>query len=72
MNKNIQRGLALVGAFVVSGAAMAADGPDLSPLTSSVNFSSVITAVLAISASLMTLYLAIKGARTVISMVRGK
>ena len=73
MNKNIQRGLALIGAIVVSGSSFAAGaGPDLTSLTSSVDFTTVITAVLAISATLMGVYVAIKGAKTVISMVKGK
>lgn len=33
MNKNIQRGLAAVGALVVSGAAMAADDPGVAAVT---------------------------------------
>ncbi|MFZ6864692.1 hypothetical protein ACO0K7_18875 [Undibacterium sp. Ji67W] len=76
MNKNIQRRVALVvtvaSSAVFAGAAHAAGGPDLTSLTSSVDFSTVVTAVLAISATLMGVYVAIKGAKTVISMVKGK
>ncbi|MBK1889965.1 hypothetical protein Undi14_07935 [Undibacterium sp. 14-3-2] len=73
MNKNIQRGLALVGAIAVSGSAMAAGtGPDFSTLTSAVDFSTVITAIMAISATLMGVYIAIKGAKTVVGMIKGK
>jgi hypothetical protein len=70
MNKNIQRGLVLVGAIVVSGSALAA-GPDLTPLTSAIDFSTVITAVLAISGLLASVYVAIKGAKTVLGMIKG-
>lgn len=71
MNKHIQRGLALVGAIVVSGSALADGGPDLTPLTSAVNFGTTITAVLAIAGLLATVYIAIKGARTVLRMIKG-
>lgn len=73
MNKNVQRGLALVGAIAMSGSALAAGtGPDFSSLTSSVDFGTVITAILAISATLMGVYIAIKGAKTVVGMIKGK
>lgn len=71
MNKHIQRGLALIGAIVVSGSALAQNGPDLTPLTSAVSFGTVVTAVLAIAVSLAGVYVAIKGAKTVISMIKG-
>lgn len=71
MNKHIQRGLALVGAIAVSGSAFADGGPDLTPLTSAVSFGTVITAVLAIAVSLAGVYVAIKGAKTVIHMIKG-
>ena len=44
---------------------------DLTPLTAAVDFSSVTTAVLAIAALLMAVYVAIKGVKIVINMVRG-
>ncbi len=44
---------------------------DLSPLTAAVDFSSVTTAVLAIAALLMAVYVAIKGTKIVLHMVRG-
>lgn len=65
--------------FSVAGfAAQAADtgaggnsAPDLSSLTNMVDFSTVITAVLAIAALLAGVYVSIKGAKTVLSMIRG-
>lgn len=69
MNKNIQRGLALVGALS-TGAAMAA-GPDLTPLTSQVDFGTVTVAVLSIAGLLAVVYVAIKGAKIGLSMLRG-
>ncbi len=71
MNKNVQRGLALVGAIAVSGSALAA-GPDLTPLTGAVDFGTTITAVLAIAGLLAGVYIAIKGARTVLGMIKGR
>ena len=70
MNKNIQRGLILVGA-IASGSAFADGGPDLTPLTSAVNFGTTIAAVLAIAGLLAGVYIAIKGAKTVLRMIKG-
>ncbi|GAC1569023.1 MAG: hypothetical protein NVS3B3_22980 [Aquirhabdus sp.] len=72
MNKHIQRSLALVGAIAVSGSALAAAGPDLTPLTSSVDFGTTITALLAIAGLLAAVYIAIKGAKTVLGMIKGR
>lgn len=52
--------------------AFAGTGPDLTPLTSQVDFGTVITAVLAIAGLLAGVYVAIKGAQTVLSMIRGR
>lgn len=68
MTKNVLRGLALVGALSF-GSAMAA-GPDMTSLTASVDFGTVITAILAIAALLAAVYVSIKGAQTVIGMIR--
>jgi len=48
-----------------------ATGPDLSPLTSTVSFGTVITALLAIAGLLAGVYVAIRGAKIVLSMIRG-
>lgn len=72
MNKNIQRGLILIGAITASATTMAAGtGPDLTPLTSAVDFGTTTTAVLAIAGLLAGVYIAIKGARTVLHMIKG-
>jgi hypothetical protein len=70
MNKNIQRGLALVGALAVSGSALAV-GPDMAGLTGAVDFGTVITAVLAIAGMLALVFVAIKGAKIGLSMLKG-
>lgn len=71
MNKHIQRGLALIGAIAISSSAFAAGGPDLSSLTAAVDFGTTITALLAISGLLASVYIAIKGAKTVLRMIKG-
>ena len=71
MNKNIQRGLAMVGALAASSGAMAA-GPDLTPLTSAVDFGTVTTAVLSIAGMLAVVYVAVKGASIGLAMLRGR
>lgn len=68
MTKTIQRGLALVGAFA-SGAAMAA-GPDMSGLTGAVDFGTVTVAVLAIAGLMAVVYVAVKGAKIGLAMLK--
>lgn len=70
------KGIYLLGGtagLFASASALAQEttGPDLSALTNAVDFSTVITAILAIAASLMGLYMAWKGAQFVIRAVRG-
>jgi hypothetical protein len=61
---------AFFAAVAVPGFALAA-GPDLTPLTDSVKVDTVITAVIAIAGSIATVYLAIRGAKIVLGMIRG-
>jgi hypothetical protein len=58
------------GLTVLSGSASAAP-LDLSTLTASVDFSSVITAILAVAAIMVGVYVAWKAAKMVVSAVRG-
>lgn len=51
--------------------AIAATGPDLTPLTNVVDFGTVVTALLAIAGLLAVVYVAIKGAKVVLSMIKG-
>lgn len=67
-----------VGGLVLaasSGVALAqtgaAAGPDLTPLTSSISMGSVITAIMAVAASLVGLYLAIMGTKRVLTFIKG-
>lgn len=45
--------------------------PDFSGLTAAIDLSSVITAVMAVGAVMVGVYVAIKGAKIVLQMVRG-
>ncbi|MGG7605405.1 hypothetical protein [Massilia sp. BKSP1R2A-1] len=75
MKKIITRGLAVVGAAAVSSVAFAqeaaAAGPDMSGLTAAVDFGTVTTAILAIAGLLAVVYVAVKGARIGLSMLKG-
>lgn len=61
-------------AFIFSAFASIASaaGPDLSPLTVQIDFGTVIVAVLAVAGLLAGVYVAIKGASTVLSMIKGR
>ena len=76
MKERIFRIASQIGPAVAAGTLLVpfpahAEAPDFSQLTSGVDFSSVITAVMAVGVVLMGVYVAIKGARIVLSMVRG-
>lgn len=63
-----------VVAGVVSGGAVVpafAAGPDLSSLTAAVDFGTVTTAILGVSAAIIVVYIAWKGAKMVIHAVKG-
>jgi len=68
---NAVRSLVASGAAVVAGSAMA-EGPDLTPLTSAVDFGTVTVAVLSIAGLLAVVYVAVKGASIGLSMLRGR
>ncbi|KAF0162996.1 MAG: phage-related membrane protein [Rhodocyclaceae bacterium] len=57
--------------FTSFGAPVLAAGPDLSTVTAAVDFGTVITAILGVAAALIVVYIAWKGAKMVISAVRG-
>ncbi len=48
-----------------------AAGPDLSSLTSSIDFSTVVTAILAVAAAIIVVHIAWKGAKMVLAAVKG-
>lgn len=63
-------GLLLAGLSMMGFSAHAA-GPDLSTVTTAVDFGTVTTAVLGVAAALIVVYIAWKGAKMVIAAVRG-
>jgi hypothetical protein len=72
MISKLKKAGAALAVVAASPAAFAVDtGPDLSSLTSSISVGTVVTAVLAVGATMVGLYLAIKGAKTVLAMVKG-
>lgn len=71
MKNKIKRVAAVSAGLIAAGVVQAAP-VDYTSLTSSVDYSGVITAVLAIAATLAGLYVAIRGAKTVLGMIRGR
>ncbi|ELZ7781373.1 MULTISPECIES: hypothetical protein [Enterobacterales] len=77
-----KQALTRIGAFTLAVAApavFAAEGDvvgggkgiDLTPLTNSVNFGSVLTGIMAVAGSLIVLYAGSAGVRWILRMVRG-
>jgi hypothetical protein len=72
MNKYVKRGVAAITTAVAAGSAMAAGGgPDMTGLTSAVDFGTVTTAVLSIAGMLAVVYIAVKGAKIALAMLKG-
>ena len=71
MKKALFARLAVISALATSGAAFAA-GPDLTSLTQNIDVGTTVTAVLAVAGSLALLFMAIRGAKTVLGMIRGR
>lgn len=62
---------AAVGTMAVSASAFAAGtGPDFTTLSGSVDFSTAVTAVMAVAAAVVTVLIAVRGAKFVLAMVR--
>ncbi|MGS1062660.1 hypothetical protein [Burkholderia glumae] len=76
MKKKLEQFKKIAAHSIVVGAAAAtfeahAAGTDFSTLTSGIDFSTVTTGILAVAATLITVDVAIKGAKILIGMVRG-
>lgn len=72
LKSKVARGTALISGALLTPVAFAqATPPDFSTLTSSIDFSTVITGVMAVAAVMVGVYVAIKGAKIVLQMVRG-
>lgn len=65
-----KRSLAVIGSSAAAGSALAA-GPDMTSLTTAVDFGTVTTAVLGVAAAVIVVYIAWKGAKLVVGAVRG-
>lgn len=61
----------VAAALSLLGLTAHAAGPDLTTVTTAVDFGTVTTAVLGVAASLIVVYIAWKGAKMVIAAVRG-
>lgn len=57
--------------FASEGDVVGGKGIDLTPLTNSVNFGSVLTGIMAVAGSLIVLYAGSAGVRWILRMVRG-
>ncbi|HBW3900668.1 TPA: hypothetical protein ME168_000074 [Klebsiella pneumoniae] len=57
--------------FAAEGDVVGSKGIDLTPLTNSVNFGSVLTGIMAVAGSLIVLYAGSAGVRWILRMVRG-
>lgn len=68
--KGIKAAIAAAAGSVAVAAKAADTGPDFTQLTSSIDMSTVSTAVLAVAATMVGVYIAIKGAKIVLRMVR--
>ena len=69
--KTLTKRLATGLAGVASAGIALAVPTDFTPLTASIDLSTVATAILAIGVALVGLYVTIKGAKIVLQMVRG-
>ena len=71
--KNLMKKSAVAaGVAGAAGSAMAAGtGPDFSALTGAIDMSSTTTAVLAVAAMVITVVLAVSGAKVIIRQVKG-
>lgn len=68
--KRTRESLVALPLTVAAGSALAA-GPDLSTITGAVDFGTVTTALLGVGAAIIVVYIAWKGAKMVISAVKG-
>lgn len=71
MKQRLFSRLAVISASAGSGLAMAA-GPDITALTAAVDFGTTTTAVLGIAALLAAVFVAIRAAKTVLGMIKGR
>ncbi len=68
----VKAAAAVVGGVVAVSAQAQASGVDYTGLTSQVDWTTTTAAVMAVAGTLVVLYMAIKGAKIVLAMVRGR
>lgn len=66
-------GIVSLSSLVAAAAAgsAAAAGPDFSPITGAVDWGSVVTGILAVAALAAAVYVAVRGAKMLLGMIRG-
>ena len=75
--KKVSLGVAAGSAAVLAAPVFAQSSPtgassvDFTSLTSSIDFSTVVTGILAVAAIMIGVYVAIKGAKILMSMIKG-
>lgn len=68
--KKILKPVVGLGSLLV-GSAVLADAPDYTTLTSAVDFSTTKDAIISVAATLIVVYVAFKGAKLILSAVKG-
>lgn len=72
LKSKVVRGTAFVSGVLMTPAVFAQSTvPDFSELTATIDFSTVITGVLGVAGVMVSVYLAIKGSKIVLQMLRG-
>lgn len=71
MKQKLFKHLGVIALATGSGLSMAA-GPDMTALTTAVDFGTTTTAVLAIAALLAAVFVAIRASKTVLGMIKGR
>ena len=71
MKQKLLKHLGVIALATGPGLSMAA-GPDLTALTTAVDFGTTTTAVLAIAALLAAVFVAIRASKTVLGMIKGR
>ena len=70
LNQTAVRSFAGLMAVAAAGSAAAA-GPDFSTITSAVDWGSVVTGIIAVAALAAAVYVAVRGAKMLLGMIRG-
>lgn len=69
--KNLFKKTVVVGSLLTTASVAMAEGPNYTSITSSLDFSSAVGAVIAVAVAISSVYAAVAGARAVLRMIRG-